>query len=159
MADQHEKIHQPAEDSGNNNFYATSAYTVWPPTRTSCLNLSESAATMASPRPARTRHRRTHSAGRSTRRSRASETSTRVCCGELCLRLKPGATWEAPMPDTARRAPKDRPRDYSRRREALVGVRLSPEELSTLKAVAARDGLSLPSALREGFLRYAEHCR
>lgn len=62
------------------------------------------------------------------------------------------------MPDTVRKAPKDRPRDYSRRREALVGVRLSPEELTTLRAVAARDGLSLPSALREGFLRHAEHC-
>jgi hypothetical protein len=62
------------------------------------------------------------------------------------------------MPDTTRQAPKNRHRDYSRRREALVGVRLSPEELRTLKAVAARDGLSLPSALREGFLRHAEHC-
>ena len=63
------------------------------------------------------------------------------------------------MPDAARQKPKHQPRrDYPRRREALVGVRLSPEELSTLKAVAARDGLSLPSALREGFLRHAEHC-
>jgi hypothetical protein len=62
------------------------------------------------------------------------------------------------MPDTARQAPKDRPRDYSRRRQALVGVRLSPEELSTLKAIAAKKGLSLPSALRDGFLDHAEHC-
>jgi len=43
----------------------------------------------------------------------------------------------------------------SRQRQALVGVRLNPEELATLKAVAARDGLSLPGALREGFLRHA----
>jgi len=63
------------------------------------------------------------------------------------------------MPDTARPAPKDRTRDYSRRREALVGVRLSPEELDTLKAVAAREGLTLPSALREGFLRHTRDCR
>ena len=43
----------------------------------------------------------------------------------------------------------------SRQRQALVGVRLSPEELATVRAVAARDGLTLPGALREGFLRYA----
>jgi hypothetical protein len=43
----------------------------------------------------------------------------------------------------------------SRQRQALVGVRLNQEELATLKAVAARDGLSLPGALREGFLRHA----
>jgi hypothetical protein len=43
----------------------------------------------------------------------------------------------------------------SRQRQALVGVRLNTEELATLKAVAARDGLSLPGALREGFLRHA----
>ena len=63
------------------------------------------------------------------------------------------------MPDTAR--------EHRRTDHAITpggakrssAVRLSPEELSTLKAVAARDGLSLPSALREGFLRYAEHCR
>ena len=46
-------------------------------------------------------------------------------------------------------------RTYTRRREALVGVRLSPEELATLKAVADQDGLTLPSALREGFLQHA----
>jgi predicted DNA binding CopG/RHH family protein len=46
-------------------------------------------------------------------------------------------------------------RAYSRRRENLVGVRLTPEELAAVKAVAARDGLTLPGALREGFLRYA----
>jgi hypothetical protein len=50
--------------------------------------------------------------------------------------------------------PPSKSRTYSRRREALVGVRLSPEELATLKAVAAREGLTLPSALREGFLRH-----
>jgi hypothetical protein len=43
----------------------------------------------------------------------------------------------------------------SRQRQALVGVRLNPCELATLKAVAERDGLSLPGALREGFLRQA----
>jgi hypothetical protein len=45
-----------------------------------------------------------------------------------------------------------------RHRQAVVGVRLSPDELAMLKNVAARDGLSLPSALREGFLHHAEHC-
>ena len=44
----------------------------------------------------------------------------------------------------------------SRQRQALVGVRLNPEELATVKAVAARDGLTLPGELREGFLRHAE---
>ncbi len=58
------------------------------------------------------------------------------------------------MPVWAVRATGDR-RTYSRRREALVGVRLSPEELAALKAVGAREGLSLSSALREGFLRHA----
>jgi hypothetical protein len=47
----------------------------------------------------------------------------------------------------------------SRQRQALVGVRLSPEELATLKAVAARDGQTLPGALREGFLRHAAETR
>ena len=43
----------------------------------------------------------------------------------------------------------------SRKRQALVGVRLSPDELATLKTVAAREGLTLPGALRDGFLRHA----
>jgi len=46
-----------------------------------------------------------------------------------------------------------------RHRQAVVGVRLSPDELAMLKNVAARDGLSLPSALREGFLRHARDDR
>jgi hypothetical protein len=46
-----------------------------------------------------------------------------------------------------------------RHRQAVVGVRLSPDELAMLKNVAARDGLSLPSALREGFLRHARDSR
>jgi hypothetical protein len=44
---------------------------------------------------------------------------------------------------------------YSRKRPALVGVRLSPDELATLQTVALREGKSLPSALRDGFLRHA----
>ncbi len=44
---------------------------------------------------------------------------------------------------------------YSRKRPALVGVRLSPDELTTLRTVAAREGKTLPSALRDGFLRHA----
>jgi hypothetical protein len=47
----------------------------------------------------------------------------------------------------------------SRKRQALVGVRLSPEELATLKTVAAREGLTLPGALREGFLRHVAQAR
>lgn len=43
----------------------------------------------------------------------------------------------------------------SRQRQALVGVRLNPEELATLRTVAARDGKTLASALRDGFLRQA----
>jgi hypothetical protein len=37
----------------------------------------------------------------------------------------------------------------------VPGVRLNPEELAAVKAVVTRDGLSLPGALRQGFLRYA----
>ncbi len=59
------------------------------------------------------------------------------------------------MPQTHHPASRTKSRTYSRRREALVGVRLSPEELDTLKAVAAREGLSLPSALREALLCHA----
>jgi hypothetical protein len=62
------------------------------------------------------------------------------------------------MPRTQHPAPRSKSRTYSRRREALVGVRLSPDELATLKTVAAREGLTLPAALREGFLRHAATC-
>ena len=58
------------------------------------------------------------------------------------------------MPGTERPAGEGHRTD-SRKRQALVGVRLSPDELATLKAVAAREGRSLPSALRESFLRQA----
>jgi hypothetical protein len=43
-----------------------------------------------------------------------------------------------------------------RQRQAQVAVRLNPNELATLKAVADRNGQTLASALREGFLRQAE---
>lgn len=43
----------------------------------------------------------------------------------------------------------------SRQRQALVGVRLSPDELATLRTVAEREGKTLPSALRDGFLLHA----
>jgi hypothetical protein len=42
-----------------------------------------------------------------------------------------------------------------RQRQAQVAVRLSPNEFATLKAVAERNGQTLASALREGFLRQA----
>jgi hypothetical protein len=42
-----------------------------------------------------------------------------------------------------------------RQRQAQVAVRLNPSELATLKAVAERDGQTLASALRDGFLRQA----
>lgn len=42
-----------------------------------------------------------------------------------------------------------------RQRQAQVAVRLTPSELATLKAVADRNGQTLASALREGFLRHA----
>jgi hypothetical protein len=41
---------------------------------------------------------------------------------------------------------------------ARLSVRLSADELNTLKRIAAQEGLTLPSAMREGFLRHAEHC-
>jgi predicted DNA binding CopG/RHH family protein len=53
---------------------------------------------------------------------------------------------------------KHRPGTNVRQRQAQVSVRLSADELSTLKRIAAQEGLTLPSALREGFLRHAEHC-
>jgi hypothetical protein len=61
------------------------------------------------------------------------------------------------MPGTESHAGKGKQRGDtdSRQRQALVGVRLNPSELATLKAVAARDGVTLPSALREGFLQQA----
>jgi hypothetical protein len=48
-----------------------------------------------------------------------------------------------------------RPRPDGAWSKLTRAVRLSLEELAAVKAVAARDGLSLPGALREGFLRYA----
>ena len=59
------------------------------------------------------------------------------------------------MPGTGSNQDAKRRDGDSRKRQALVGVRLSPDELATLKAEAARQGLTLPGALREGFLRYA----
>jgi hypothetical protein len=64
------------------------------------------------------------------------------------------------MPDERAAAQGEQRRDTdSRQRQALVGVRLSPDELATVKAVAARDGLTLPAALRKGFLHYATEVR
>lgn len=42
-----------------------------------------------------------------------------------------------------------------RQRQAQVAVRLSPDELATLKGIASRTGQTLASALRDGFLRSA----
>lgn len=62
------------------------------------------------------------------------------------------------MPATGQRRPdsavKHRKYSNTRQRQAQVAVRLTPGELATLRAVAARDGRSLASALREGFLRH-----
>ena len=55
---------------------------------------------------------------------------------------------------TSRR--KHRPGTNVRQRQAQVSVRLSPDELTTLKKMAEQEGLTLPSALREGFLRHAK---
>ena len=63
-------------------------------------------------------------------------------------------------PQTSTQPPRSRAGERtSVDRQAVVGVRLSPDELAMLKQVAARDGLSLPSALREGFLRHARDSR
>jgi hypothetical protein len=57
------------------------------------------------------------------------------------------------MASTApREAPPPRQGTDNRQRQALVGVRLNADELAALKTVAERDGLSLPSALRQSFL-------
>jgi hypothetical protein len=50
---------------------------------------------------------------------------------------------------------KHRPGTDVRQRQAQVAVRLNPNELATLRAVAERNGQSLASALRDGFLRQA----
>ncbi len=52
------------------------------------------------------------------------------------------------------RDPSSRPRkrSNSRKRQAQVAVRLDPGELAILQDVAERDGQSLASALRKGFL-------
>ena len=51
-----------------------------------------------------------------------------------------------------------RPGTNVRQRQAQVSVRLSSDELNTLKKIAEQEGLTLPSALRQGFLDHAEHC-
>jgi hypothetical protein len=47
---------------------------------------------------------------------------------------------------------RSRKRSSKRRRQAQVAVRLDPAEFAILQDVAERDGQSLASALREGFL-------
>jgi hypothetical protein len=63
-----------------------------------------------------------------------------------------------PATDQQPASRKHRPGTNVRQRQAQVSVRLSPDELTTLKKVAEQEGLTLPSALRAGFLRHAEHC-
>jgi hypothetical protein len=48
--------------------------------------------------------------------------------------------------------------DQPSSRASLNSSRLSPGELTTLKKITEQQGLTLPSALRAGFLRHAEHC-
>jgi hypothetical protein len=48
-----------------------------------------------------------------------------------------------------------RKRSNSRKRQAQVAVRLDPTEFALLQDVAERDGRSLASALRDGFLTSA----
>jgi len=48
-----------------------------------------------------------------------------------------------------------RKRSDSRKRQAQVAVRLDPDEFAILRDVAERDGQSLASALRDGFLSSA----
>jgi hypothetical protein len=48
-----------------------------------------------------------------------------------------------------------RRRSDSRKRQAQVAVRLDPDEFAILRDVAERDGQSLASALRDGFLSSA----
>jgi hypothetical protein len=50
------------------------------------------------------------------------------------------------------RSSRTRKRSDNRRRQAQVAVRLDPGEFAILQDVAERDGQSLASALREGFL-------
>ena len=50
---------------------------------------------------------------------------------------------------------KRRKRSDSRKRRAQVAVRLDPDEFAILRSVAERDGQSLASALRDGFLSSA----
>lgn len=47
---------------------------------------------------------------------------------------------------------RSRKRSNNRRRQAQVAVRLDPAEFAVLRDVAERDGQSLASALRKGFL-------
>ncbi len=60
------------------------------------------------------------------------------------------ATGQQPTPSV-----KHRRGTNVRQRQAQMAVRLNPEELAALKAVAERDGQTLASALREGFLRHS----
>lgn len=43
-----------------------------------------------------------------------------------------------------------------RHRQAQVGVRLSADELAALQAMADREGLTLPAALRLAFMRQVQ---
>ena len=63
-----------------------------------------------------------------------------------------------PATDQQPASRKHRPGTNVRHRQAQVSVRLSADELETLKRIAEQEGLTLPSALRAGFLRHAEHC-
>ena len=45
----------------------------------------------------------------------------------------------------------------TRQRQAQVAVRLDSAEFAILRDIAERDGRSLASTLREGFLRHAAH--
>ena len=76
---------------------------------------------------------------------------------------RPGCSQRSRISVTSRAIPNwrcstrsgSRPRPDGAWSKLTRAVRLSPEELAAVKAAAARDGLSLPGALREGFLRYA----
>lgn len=62
------------------------------------------------------------------------------------------------MTATSERSAHRKPRRGTnvRHRQAQVGVRLSADELAELRAMADREGLTLPAALRAAFLRQAQ---